>query len=151
MKSTNKHSIEISKDFPVPVEQLYKAWISPDDLKQWWRPMDKKLTDVQNEVKQGGSIKYTANDSDPSLVITGEYEEVKEKEKLVYTWDFNFSEDAFEESPFRLTINFQKDGDSSRLEVKQENLKDDEAVQIHKKGWEKQLENLKKYLEEKDS
>lgn len=151
MKNEKKHSIEISKDFPVSVDQLYKAWISPDALKKWWTPMDKKLTDVQNDVKKGGSIKYTANDSEPSLVITGEYEEVKEKEKLVYTWDFNFSEDAFEESPFRLSINFTKDGNSSSLEVHQENLKDNEAVQVHKKGWEKQLDNLKKYLEEKDS
>ncbi len=151
MKSKNEQSLEVSKDFPVSVEHLYNAWISPKALKQWWKPMEKKLTDVQNEVKKGGSIKYTANDSEPSLVITGEYEEVKEKEKLVYTWDFNFSEDAFEESPFRLTINFQENGDKSRLEVKQENLKDNEAVQVHKKGWEKQLENLKKYLEEKES
>lgn len=151
MKSTKEPVLEITKDFPVSVEKLYKAWISPTALKQWWKPMEKKLTDVQNDVKKGGSIKYTANDSEPSLIITGEYEEVKEREKLVYTWDFNFSEDAFEESPFRLTINFQKNGEKSRLEVRQENLKDDEAIQVHRKGWDKQLENLKKYLEEKES
>ncbi len=151
MKSTKEPILEITKDFPTSVEQLYNAWISPTALKQWWRPMDKKLTDVQNELKQGGSIKYTANNSEPSLVITGEYEEVKEREKLIYTWDFNFSEDAFGESSFRLTINFLEDGNKSKLKVKQENLKDDEAVQVHRKGWEKQLENLKKYLEEKES
>lgn len=147
MEKKNEKSVEVSKDFDVPVEELYHAWISQDALKQWWSPMGKKLTDVQNEVKEGGKIKYTAEDNESPLVIKGEYEEVKENEKLVYTWDFNFSNDAFEESHFRLTIKFQEQGEGSRLEVKQENLQDHEAVTVHKKGWEKELENLKEYLE----
>ncbi len=147
MERNNGQSIEIKKEFNVPVKDLYKAWISPDALKQWWSPMGKKLTDVQNEVKEGGKIKYTAKDTETPLVITGEYREVKEHEKLVYTWDFNFSNDAFEESPYRLTINFKENGNGSKLQVKQENLKDKEAVKVHEKGWEKELDNLKNFLE----
>ena len=147
MEKKNEQTLEISKEFDVPVEELYKAWITPEALKQWWGPMGKKLTDVQNEVEKGGSIKYTANDSEAPLIIKGEYEEVKENEKLVYTWDFNFSEEAFKEGLFKLTIKFQEQGDASKLIVKQENLKDDEAVRVHEKGWEKELENLRDYLE----
>lgn len=148
MKNQNEGTIELSKEFPVSVEELYNAWISPEALKQWWTPMGNKLTGVRNEVKKGGSIEYKADDSEPSLVIKGEYKEVKENEKLVYTWDFDFTNEAIEESPYQLTIEFSSDGDSSRLKVKQENLKDEEAVKVHKKGWEKQLNNLKSYLKE---
>lgn len=148
MEKRNEQLLTISREFDVPVEELYKAWISPDALKQWWSPMGKKLTDVKNEVEKGGRIKYTANDNESPLVIKGEYEEVKEKEKLVYTWDFNFSNDAFEESPYRLTVKFEDNGNGSRLEVKQENLKDDEAVRVHEKGWKKELEKLGDYLKE---
>lgn len=148
MGKRNEQLLTISREFDVPVEELYKAWISPDALKQWWSPMGKKLTDVKNEVEKGGRIKYTANDNESPLVIKGEYEEVKEKEKLVYTWDFNFSNDAFEESPYRLTVKFEDNGNGSRLEVKQENLKDDEAVRVHEKGWKKELEKLGDYLKE---
>lgn len=147
MEKKNEQTVELSKDFNVPVEELYKAWISPDALKQWWNPMGKKLTDITNEVRKGGRINYTANDSETPLVIKGEYEEVKENEKLVYTWDFNFSNDAFKESTFRLTINFREQGNGSRLEVAQENLKDHEAVKVHEKGWKQQLEKLQDYLE----
>lgn len=146
MDNNKEQSVEVSKEFNVSVEELYKAWISPEALTQWWRPMGKKLTDVKNEVREGGSIKYTAHDNEAPLVIKGKYEEVKENEKLVYTWDFNFSNEAFEESPYRLTINFEEQGIGSRLIVKQENLKDHEAVMVHEKGWKKELENLQHYL-----
>lgn len=141
--------IEISKEFPVSVKELYKAWISPEALKQWWSPMGKKLTEVKNDVREGGSIKYSANGGENPLVIEGEYQEVKENDKLVYTWNFNFSNEALEESPYRLTINFREEGEGSLLQVKQENLKDNEAVEVHKKGWEKELENLRDYLDQK--
>lgn len=147
MEKKNKESVELSENFNVPVKDLYKAWITPDALKQWWSPMGKKLTDVQNDVEKGGQIKYTADGTDVPLVIKGEYEEVKENEKLVYTWDFDFSDDAYEESLFKLTIEFKEDGKGSKLKVKQENLKDEEAVTVHEKGWKKELQNLRKYLE----
>ena len=147
MGKSNTQNLKISEKFNVPVDELYKAWISPDALKEWWNPMGKKLTNVKNEVKKGGHIEYTADDNDSPLVIKGEYEEVKEKEKLVYTWNFNFSREAFDESPYRLTISFEDRDNKSRLDVKQENLQDDEAVKVHENGWKKQLQNLKDYLE----
>lgn len=148
MENQNDQSVEVSKDFNVPVEELYEAWISPDALKQWWSPMGKKLSEVKNEVKKGGRIEYTANDSQSPLVIKGEYEEVREREKLVYTWNFTMSNDSFDESTYRLTVKFGEQGEGSKLEVKQENLKDHEAVRVHKKGWEKELENLRNYLDQ---
>lgn len=151
MKTKNEGTIELFKEFPVPVEELYRAWISPEALKQWWRPMDKKLTEVKNEVKKGGSIKYVASDAEAPIVITGEYEEVKEHEKLIYSWNFDIANGAFEESSYRLTVEFSGNGDNSRLSVKQEDLKDHEAVMVHKKGWERQLENLEKYLNDQSS
>lgn len=151
MKTENEKVIELSRTFPVSVEELYKAWISPEALKQWWTPMGKKLAGVKNEVEKGGSIEYSAKDSDTPLVITGEYKEVKENERLVYDWNFNFTEETLDESPYRLTVEFGDDKDGSRLRVKQENLEDDEAVKVHQKGWEQQLENLEDYLSEQNS
>lgn len=146
MEKKNDLTVEISKDFSVPVDKLYKAWISPDALKQWWSPMGKKLTEVKNEVRKGGTIEYKANKNGSPLVIKGEYEEVIEKEKLVYTWDFNFLDESYKDSSYRLTVKFKEQDNGSNLEVKQESLKDHEAVRVHKEGWEKELESLKEYL-----
>lgn len=146
MKSDKGLSIHIKREFPAPVDKLYEAWISPEALKQWWSPLGKSLKEVTNEVREGGNIRYKFEDSEGPLVITGEYREVKEKERLVYTWNFNFTKDAFNDNLFELRVEFSQKGDKSLLEIKQENLKDEEAVVVHQKGWNRQLDYLHEYL-----
>lgn len=148
MDSNTVLSVQVSKEFPVPVDALYNAWVSPEALKQWCTPIGNSLTEVKNEVKEGGAIKYKAEteSGEFSLLITGEYEEVKEKERLVYSWNWQFPNNSMGDSLFKLTVVFSQQGNGSRVDVKQENLKDDEAIIIHQEGWERALKNLHQYL-----
>lgn len=145
-----KEATEIlaEKDFSVPVEKLYNAWISPEALKQWWRPMGNQLKDVKNEVREGGEVVYTfeTTDQKESLIISGNYQEVKQQEKLVYTWNWNFQNESLQDSEFLLTVEFKSNGSGSSISVKQQNLIDDETVQPHHESWEKGLTDLHEYL-----
>lgn len=148
MDTNTNQSVHVNKDFPISVETLYNAWISPEALRQWCAPIGNRLTKVKNDVKEGGAIEYKAENEngDYSLLINGRYEEVKEKERLVYSWDWKFPNNPLGDSVFKVTVVFSQQDNGSSVEVKQENLKDEEAILIHQQGWERSLNNLHQYL-----
>lgn len=148
MEKTNSIQLNVSKEFSVPVERLYKAWINPEDLKQWWRPMGNQLQQATTKPEQGAPIEYVfaTEQGTHSFTITGTYKEVQDGARLVYTWNWQVPAQAVGDSEFLLTIVFSSQGSSSRIEVTQDNFKDEEALQPHREGWEKALNDLHRYL-----
>ncbi|WP_345950813.1 SRPBCC family protein [Mucilaginibacter sp. PAMB04274] len=135
-------------DFKVPVQVLYKAWVTPEDLKQWWHPSENHLQNVELDIQEGGQFKYEfmGKDEQPSLTITGDYKEVKENEKLVYSWNWTVPTAEFKPSEHLLSIMFVSEGEGSRIKVVQENFQSEESINPHQEGWEKALNDLQAYL-----
>ena len=149
MENTTTQKLEVAKEFSVPVSKIYKAWITAEDLKAWWQPMNSNLTEVENSVKQGGDIKYVfANeDGDGSFSINGTYKEVAQEKRLVYTWNWEVSADGVGDSNYLLSVSFTDlGGNRSRLEVVQEDFNAEESIKPHQEGWEKALADLEHYL-----
>ena len=136
------------KDFEVPVIELYKAWVTPEDLKQWWHPSDNKLVTAELDVKEGGQFKYEfeGKDGQTSLVITGEYQEVTVNERLTYSWNWSIPANVVKPSEHELTILFVANGEGSKIKITQENFLDDESINPHQEGWENALNDLHAYL-----
>ncbi len=151
MDKNKELSFEVEKEFEVPVKELYKAWIDPKSLKQWWKPMGNLLTKVENDVTPGGSVLYEAGveGEEPILLIKGKYEKVIDDELLVYSWNFNLPKNAVEDSLYKLEVKFSETSNGSRIHVNQKNLMDEEALVVHREGWEKGLQDLKSYLSSK--
>ncbi len=149
MEKTDALVVEATKEFSVPPERLYEAWTQEADLKQWWKPMGNNLTSVTNDLKPGGSVRYSfeSPDHNPAFEIHGSYQEVVEAKKLVYTWNWELHNNDIQESDFQLTIVFSAQGTGSLLQIKQENFKSEEALQPHQQGWEKSLNDLKNFLD----
>ncbi len=141
-------SIQLEKDFTVPVERLFEAWTREEDLKEWWHPMGNNLRHCTNELEEGGQVAYEFEtaEGEPAFVIKGTYKTVKGKEELVYTWNWVLPTDAVQDSSFVLTIRFEPSSGGSRLHVKQEHFQSEEAVQPHREGWEKSLADLERHL-----
>lgn len=148
MEKTNNIQLKLSKDFPVPVDRLYNAWINPDDLKQWWRPMGNQLQQATTNPAPGAPVEYVfaTEQGEHSFTITGNYKEVEEGKRLVYTWNWQVPNAAVGESEFLLTIAFSSGEDGSRIDVTQDNFKDEESVRPHHEGWEKALDDLHQFL-----
>ena len=143
MNNTNGTNLHLTKKFPADKEVLYKAWTEPDQLKQWWKPMNKKLVHVQNDIRQGGEVVYEV---EGNMKITGEYKDVAEGNKLVYSWNWELPEDSLHKGEYLLTVQFRENGDGSALEVSQDQFKNEHAIKPHRDGWEEALEELKKFL-----
>jgi uncharacterized protein YndB with AHSA1/START domain len=106
------------------------------------------LQEVTNEIKEGGQIRYVFQNHQHNhpFQITGQYDEVKEGEKLVYSWNWEIPGQNAAESKFKLSVLFTNQDNGSRLEVKQENFADEEAIHPHREGWDKALNDLQQYL-----
>lgn len=148
METDKNIKLEISKDFPVTVERLYKAWTAPEDLKQWWHPMGNKLQHANTKPRQDGAIEYIfANDKgERILTISGTYKEVQEGARLVYSWNWQLPDATLQDSAYNLIVVFSAHATGSRISVIQENFKDDEALHPHREGWEKAFNELHAFL-----
>ena len=144
MSNESNPTIQVSKSFNASKEKLYKAWTEPEELKQWWKPMDKQLTKVENEITEGGTVRYQFEDN---LQVRGEYKEVTPGEKLVYSWIWEVPEESLHKGEYLLTVSFKDDGDGgSSLDISQQNIMEEHAVKPHQTGWDEALEDLKNYL-----
>ncbi|MCF0074257.1 SRPBCC domain-containing protein [Dyadobacter sp. CY261] len=135
--------IEIERQFDVDVETLFKAWTEAEQLKQWWHPMGESLTDVKNDLNEGGEVAYYVGEA--GLEITGTYKEVVLNEKLVYSWVWNMSDEG-SESGYSLNVSFSAEGEGSKLRVIQEGFSGPEFLKPHQDGWDKGLDDLESYL-----
>jgi uncharacterized protein YndB with AHSA1/START domain len=119
MSNETNTTVHVTKQFPVSKEELYKAWTADEQLKQWWKPMHKQLASVENDIREGGKVAYHFDDN---LQIKGEYKEVAEGEKLVYSWDWELPEESMYKGEYLLTVQFRGEGNESSLDIAQENF-----------------------------
>jgi uncharacterized protein YndB with AHSA1/START domain len=148
MEQNHDLSLHVTRAFGVPVERLFAAWTTEEDLRQWWQPMGNRLRRLTNDLKEGGSVKYEFEtaEGESAFTIDGVYKEAQAGERLVYTWNWKVPNDAIQDSEFLLTVTFTGEDGGSKLDVRQENFVNEEAVRPHREGWEKGLEGLQDYL-----
>ena len=139
------HTIEVSQDFSVPVEELFQAWTEAEHLKQWWHPMGDSLESVTNELQTDGAVEYQFNKNE--FRVSGKYKEAEINKKLVYTWNWDFDKDDLLNETYTLSISFESNDGGSSIHVVQEGLESEEAAPADEGAWKTELENLKKYLE----
>ena len=143
-------TLNASKDISVPKDRLYRAWTDGEELKRWWHPGDNKLVHVENDIREGGIVKYdfqASGGDQTTFTISGSYKEAVPGELLVYTWNWQMPNQPVGDGEHLLTVRFSDQGnDGSRIEIKQENFGTEESILPHKKGWDEGLESLRAYL-----
>jgi uncharacterized protein YndB with AHSA1/START domain len=140
----NSSNLSVSRQFNCSKETLYSAWTQPEQLKKWWKPMGNTLTDVVNDIKEGGEVRYVFAEN--RLTIDGKYEKVQGHDLMEYTWNWHMISEPIPDAPYKLSVRFEGDENNSNISITQTGFKDDESVQPHKKGWEQGLQQLQDYL-----
>lgn len=144
---SNGNALTASKEFNVSVGTLYKAWTDPEQLKQWWKPMNMTLSEVVNDIKEEGQISYKFEGvSGAGLSINGTYQQVQPGQKLVYTWNWELPDDKLN-SQFKLEVTFKSSDSGSSIEITQQQEADQESVKPKEGGWDNELNNLATFLE----
>ena len=133
-------SLTINRELDAPVDVVHAAWTDPQKLVRWFAPRDDFTCEVpDHELRVGG--RYTILMHEPGgerHCVSGEYREIVENEKLVFSW-------AWESTPERVsqvTILLREAGDQTRLQLKHEQFATPEARDSHEKGWNGCLDRL---------
>jgi uncharacterized protein YndB with AHSA1/START domain len=82
-------AVVIERSFDAPVELIWKMWTEPEHFKAWYGPNGARIPVAKMDVRVGGSRLVGMDVETPSgsmqMWFTGEYREVVENRRLVYT------------------------------------------------------------------
>jgi uncharacterized protein YndB with AHSA1/START domain len=85
----SEYGLRVTRVFDAPRERVWKEWTEPERFADWFGgpESDVPLSSVSMEVRPGGSLGLTmfSNPGSRESRWTGEYREVAEPERLVFT------------------------------------------------------------------
>ncbi|MGH9229862.1 MAG: SRPBCC family protein [Acidimicrobiales bacterium] len=82
-------AVVIERSFDAPVDLIWQMWTDPEHFKAWYGPDGTTIPVAQMDVRVGGirlvCMEMQSPDGPMQMWFTGEYREVVENERLVYT------------------------------------------------------------------
>ena len=136
-------ALSVSRVYPCPRELVFKAWTEPVRLERWFCPNPSNRVKAQIDLKVGGHYRIAmVNPSGESWVIGGEYREIERPGKLVFTWNWEDSE----EPTSLVTVSLSEVQNGTLVELVHDKLDSSESQQQHLQGWTLTFERLAAYL-----
>jgi uncharacterized protein YndB with AHSA1/START domain len=87
--------ILITREFDAPRHLVYKAWTTPELVKRWWAGLRGEVTSAEIDLRVGGTWRWVMiADGDFEVAFHGEYHEIVENERLVFTEVYEGMPDA---------------------------------------------------------
>ena len=85
----DKDAVVIERSFNAPVDRIWQLWTDPELFKAWYGPDGATIPVAKMDVRVGGTrlvcMEMQSPDGPRQMWFTGEYLEVVEHERLVYT------------------------------------------------------------------
>ena len=92
--NTEKYkTVSIQRAFDMPIDKVWKAWTTEENLKKWWGPRNYTCPVCNIDLKVSGKYIASMKDKNKGDVIwsTGVYKEIIPQQKLVMTDSFSDS------------------------------------------------------------
>jgi uncharacterized protein YndB with AHSA1/START domain len=135
------NELVITRVFDAPRALVYRAFVDPDQLSQWFGPVGfsvpRETVDIDPRV--GGHQRFVmVNDADPSQSspVNATFEEVIENELLVGSEQLPGTDERM-----RLRVEFHDEGGKTRLVVRQSPYTE-EVLDQARAGWESSFTKL---------
>jgi uncharacterized protein YndB with AHSA1/START domain len=151
MTQATTHEITMTRIFDAPPELVYRAFVDPDQLGQWFGPVGFSVPyeSVQIDARPGGYQRFVmVSDDDPSVrsPIDATFTEVVENELLVGHQDVEGIPGVPGRHRFRLRLEFHAEpGGKTRLELRQGPFTEPMGEDT-KTGWESSFTKLDSLL-----
>ncbi len=148
-------TLQLSRTFSAPRENVFRAWTTEEALKRWHAPSDDFSTPhVEVDLRVGG--RYRIEMKDPqgeSHVVTGVYREIVPPEKLVFTFGWEGGEGCggdkvgdMGETVVTILFEAQGQGNATKVTLTHEFFPTSEIRDKHSMGWTGCLDRLAKAL-----
>ena len=134
------YSLEVKKKFSAPAEMIYDAWLDPEAVKEFLKPMDViSVPAPQIDAKVGGAFQFDMHLGEKVIPHKGEYKVLDRANKIEFTWNSMNTNDK--DSIVTITIQ-ALDENSCELTLVQVLLPSQEAKDDHQGGWTNILKTL---------
>ena len=126
-------TLRLRRTFAARPERVFRAWTTPQEMKQWKAPGPLSTPVAEVDLRPGGAYRIHMQAPDGALHrLVGVYRVVDPPKKLVYTWRW----ESEPEAPDTLvTVEFLDRGNATELVLTQELFTSEEAKQKHETGW----------------
>ena len=138
-------TLRLRRTLSAPPERVFRAWTTPEEMKQWKAPGDMTTPVAEVDLRVGGKYRIHMRGPDGALHrLVGAYRLVDRPNKLVYTWRWEDDPDAGETL---VTVEFLSRGNATELVLTQELFHTEDLRQRHEMGWTKCFEKLTQLVE----
>jgi uncharacterized protein YndB with AHSA1/START domain len=89
-------SLTLVQTFNASAERIFRAWIEPEALRNWFRPHGQiKVPNAETDLRIGGDYRIDMQAEDGTLFrASGLYHEISEPCRLAFTWRWGDETDA---------------------------------------------------------
>ena len=123
-----------------PIEEVWRAWTTPDDIKQWNAASDDwHTTKATVDLREGGafSSRMEAKDGSMGFDFAGTYTKIVEHKRIEYAFGERKAEVEFVPGPKGILVRVVFDGESTH------------SVEQQQGGWQAILDNFAQHVEAK--
>lgn len=111
IEANGANDLVLTRIFDAPREKVFKAWTTPELLKQWFAPRPFTTPIVELDLRAGGSNYFVMRDADGNDYPNhGVYLEIVENEKIVFTDAYTAGWKPSEKPFFTGVITFEDAG-----------------------------------------
>ncbi len=151
MSARNDHSSVASADrvlvitrlLAAPLALVFQAWTDPERMMRWYAPEGLETPYAEADLCVGGRFRVLMREADgKEHDVSGEYREIVQNRKLVFTWSWVRSPEDIS----LVTVELEPEGDGTRLTLTHEQLPDSEERDSHQSGWSTALNKLGKLV-----
>lgn len=135
--------LTVRKTIPASKKAVFQAWLDPKALAQFMRPAEGiTAPKVETDPRVGGKFLIVMRAGEQDIEHRGEYKEIAEYDKLVFTWESNHSEPGS-----TVTLTFEERGPSeTEVTLHHQGFPGEESRNNHEGGWGKILDTLGTHL-----
>jgi len=138
--------LEITRQFDVPSEVLFRAWTDPSWLVRRMGPGKFTCPVAETDVVTGGAFKICIR-GEGDHWAHGHYQEIDAPNRLVFSWQWE-QEDGSMGHEMLIEIDFLESDAGTEMQFRQTRFPDDGSLKQHRGGWEGSMECLAKLVAE---
>jgi uncharacterized protein YndB with AHSA1/START domain len=134
--------INVETTVAAPIEQVWRAYTTPAEIKQWNAASDDWHTTAASvDLREGGafSSRMEAKDGSMGFDFAGTYTEIVEHKRIAYAFGERKAEVEFVPGPKGILVRVVFDGESTH------------SVEQQQGGWQAILDNFARYVEAKQT
>jgi uncharacterized protein YndB with AHSA1/START domain len=138
----------ITRTFDAARELVWKLWSDPQHFQHWMGPRDHPVVYTEGEFRRGGKWRGCLRSiaTGEELWQSGEYLEIKEPERLVFTFAWDRA-DGSRSPETEITVLFAEQQGKTVMTFCQAMFETEEARDGHSLGWNSTFDRLAEYLQ----